>query len=314
VTPSSTLEAQIVAAIKAATKSVHMTIYILDNSAIVSALVDQINAGLDVEVVMNQTFPSGTTESNPTTYSTLNGAKAGTAVWRNGPPNATSGAYTHEKTFIVDGATAYIMTINLDTSSFEDNREYVAIDTTAADVAEAEAVFTADFTGASTSDGAPLVVSPNNSRSALVALIESATKTLDVEVEEFSDNDTDGVTDAVAAAAKRGVTTHLILANATPASAQTTAISTVKAAGVSVVVSGGADGSSTSSDPYIHAKAIMVDCNGTTTCKSGFMGSENFTGGSLGYNRELGLVITDVSQLALIEAAINTDFAAGTAQ
>jgi phosphatidylserine/phosphatidylglycerophosphate/cardiolipin synthase-like enzyme len=291
-----------------------MTMYILDNTDIVNALVSQINKGIDVEVVLNQTFPSGTTESNPTTYSTLNGAKAGTAVWRNGPVGGTgTGNYTHEKTFIVDGATAWIMTINLDTSSFEDNREYVAIDTDASDVAEAEAVFTADFTGGTTSDGSPLVVSPTNSRVALVDLIDSATKTLDLEVEEFSDTYSTGITNAVAAAAKRGVKTRLILANSTPSSDQTSSIATVKAAGVSVVVSGGADGSSSSSNPYIHAKAITVDCSGTT-CASGFIGSENFTGGALGYNRELGVVIDNVTQLALVETAINSDFAKGTAQ
>jgi phosphatidylserine/phosphatidylglycerophosphate/cardiolipin synthase-like enzyme len=312
VTPSTTLADDMVDAINSAKKSIHMTMYILDNSKIVPALVAQKKAGLEVEVVMNQTFPSGTNESNPTTYATLQAANVG-VVWRNGPPNAASGAYTHEKTFILDGTQAWIMTINLDTDSFIDNREYAVVDNDATDVAEADAIFTADFSGAQTTDGNPLVVSPNNSRAALVALINSATKTLDVEDEEFSDNDKGGITAAVAAAASRGIPTRVILANTTPESTQTTAIATVKAAGAKVVISGGSSSSSTSTNPYIHAKAITVDCAGTT-CVSAYIGSENMTGGSLSYNRELGVIISNQTEIAKVETAINADYAAGTAQ
>jgi cardiolipin synthase len=312
VTPDTTAITQIVAAINAATTSVHMTMYILDNTSVVNALIARKKAGLDVRVVMNQTFPTGTVQSNPTTYTKLTAAGIG-VVWRNGPPGQASGNYTHEKTFIVDGKVAWIMTLNLDASSAEYNREYLVVDTTAADVAEADAIFLADFAGTATSDGAPLVVAPNNARSALVALIASATKTVDVEVEEFSDNANNGVTAAVAAAAKRGVTTRVILAQGTPESAQTTAISTVKAAGAKVVVSGGTSGGGTATNPYIHAKAITVDCSGTT-CARAFLGSENFSGGSLGYNRELGVIIDSPTQIALVQTAINHDFSAGTAQ
>ena len=189
-------------------------------------------AGLDVRVVLNQTFPSGTVETNPTTYTTLTQAGVG-VVWRNGPPGAASGAYTHEKTFILDGKQAWIMTMNLDHSAPLYNREYVVVDDDAAEVAEADQIFVADYAGTASASGSPLVVSPDpaNSRSALVALIDAAQKTLDVEGEEFSDNDKNGVAAAVAAAAKRGVVTRVVLATGTPTSAQTTAIATVKARG-----------------------------------------------------------------------------------
>src|SRR5262249_500007 len=154
---------------------------------------------------------------------------------------------------------------------------------------------------------------PSNSRSALVALIDSATKTLDIEVEEFGDNHTNGIAAAVAAAAKRGVTTRLVLATGTFTSAETTAIGPVKTAGAKGAVSGGKSGSATASDPYIHAKAITVDCNGTT-CARGFLGSENFSANSLGYNRELGVIIDNPTELAKVEAAIDADFSAGTPQ
>ena len=91
-------------------------------------------------------------------------------------------------------------------------------------------------------------------------------------------------------------------------STQTTALGDVKSAGGTVYVSDATSGGGTaSSDPYIHAKTILVDC-ATGTCTSGFVGSENMTTGSLEYNREIGIVLTDPTQLGVVSAALATDF------
>ena len=62
-------------------------------------------------------------------------------------------------------------------------------------------------------------------------------------------------------------------------------------------------------------KAIVVDCT-TTGCARGLRpGSENFSGGSLGYNRELGVIFDNATELLKVKTAINTlDFANGVAQ
>ena len=68
------------------------------------------------------------------------------------------------------------------------NREYLVTDNDAADVAEADAIFKADFAGTRASPPAgKLLVSPVNMRNGLYQLIDSATSTLDFEVEEFYD-------------------------------------------------------------------------------------------------------------------------------
>ena len=74
----------------------------------------------------------------------------------------------------------------------------------AADVAAIEATFDADFTNATITapTGDNLVWSPTNSRSALLALINGAAKTLLISQEEFEDT---GIESAVEAALKRGV-------------------------------------------------------------------------------------------------------------
>ena len=211
---------------------------------------------------------------------------------------------------MIDGKEAWIMTMNANTSSPTYNREYLAVDTQPADVAEAVAIFKADHAMQTITPSGALVVADTNARPDLVQLIASATKTLDVEVEEFSDTYSTGVVNAVAAAATRGVVVRVIVANASPVAPP---ITTVKHAGAKVVMTGPTSGNGTSSNPYIHAKAILVDCiNGT--CARGFVGSENFSSGSLGYNREVGVIFDTASELAKVETAINTDFEHGVAQ
>ncbi|HEY2511385.1 MAG TPA: phospholipase D-like domain-containing protein [Polyangiaceae bacterium] len=313
VEPNGNRGAELVSAINAATKSVHVTIYLLDDKNMISALEARSKAGLDVRVILNNFVNQTSSGSNTTVYNQL--MAAGVKVILS---DATRFTFTHEKCVIIDGATAWIMTMNLETSSSAYNREYVAIDPEPADVAEAEAIFEADYADQAITATGPLVVAPqapNNARTALTTLIASATKTLDIEAEEFSDFGTQGsgVTQAVVAAAQRGVKVRLVLAQGNSSTTQTEAVGDVKAAGGSVVVSGGASGSSTATNPYIHAKAMVVDCT-SSGCPRGYIGSENFTGGSLGYNRELGLIVTNAAQLAPVEAAIAADFAAGTPQ
>ncbi|MGH7295367.1 MAG: phospholipase D-like domain-containing protein, partial [Polyangiaceae bacterium] len=222
--------------------------------------------------------------------------------------------YTHEKCVMIDHTQAWIMTANAESSVPEYNREYLAIDDNLADVSEAEAIFKADYANQSVTPSGDLVVANSNARPDLVNLINSAKKSLDIEDEEFSDNDSNGITDAVVAAAGRGVAVRLVVAGGSTSSTQTTALSDVKnAPGATVFVSSVSSGNGSPSNPYIHAKAILVDC-ATGTCKSGFVGSENMTTGSLLYNRELGIIINDPTQLAKVQSAMNTDFANATKQ
>ncbi len=122
---------------------------------------------------------------------------------------------------------------------------------------------------------------------------------------------TGGIVAAVQAAANRGVTVHVVVANDNP---DPTSIPRVRAGGAKVVVSGPKSGSGTMAKPYIHAKAIVVDCATPATCRRGFIGSENFSVGSLTYNRELGVIFDTSTELLKVKAAIDTDFANGTAQ
>ncbi len=296
-------------AINGAKTAVHVEMYLLTNSKYIDALVSQTKAGLDVKVVLNQTFPPGTSASdtNADSYSQL----MGDGVDVHWAPTTTGfDSYTHEKAVIIDpgggsDSQVWIMTMNLDTDAPKYNREFLAQDTNAPDIAEAEAIFEADFAGTNITPSGGLVVAPspqNNATSALVALIDGATKTIELESEELDDSGYDTeekVFDALAAKAKAGVSVHLVLEDSSD-SEQTTAVSALQAAGAIVV------GYSCSGSLDIHAKALVVDG------ASAYVGSENFSGGSLGYNRELGVIFTEASAVSVVETTIAKDFAGGS--
>jgi phosphatidylserine/phosphatidylglycerophosphate/cardiolipin synthase-like enzyme len=182
------------------------------------------------------------------------------------------------------------MTMNATRSTAIDNREYLAVDRDAGDVAEAEQIFAADFASTSLSPQGKLVVSPTRSRGALLSLLQRGERTIDVEAEELSDA---AIVGALTSAARRGVRVRAVLADAS----STTRAPALKAAGVTLVTYGGL---------YVHAKSIVVDG------AYAYVGSENFSAVSLGENRELGVITDAASEVSKVETTTSSDFAAGT--
>lgn len=277
------------AAINGATRSVHVAMYLVTAQSFIDALVGRKNAGKDVKVVLNQTFPSGLNE-NQAAYDKLRAAGV-SVVWA-----PASFQFMHAKTILVDAAEAWIMTMNATFTSPTDNREFLAVDTDAQDVAQAEALFAADFTGQSAAPPGKLLVSPGpDTRELLKALIGSATRSVDVEAETISDGQ---IVDALIAAkaAKRSVRV-VIDDNPAPTQQQQIAVSDLKAKGIPVVKV---------TTPEIHAKAIVVDG------ARAYVGSQNLTTNSLTRNREVGVLFDKASEVGKVAGAIAQDFAAGS--
>jgi len=275
----------LLSSINAAKTSLHMTMYLLTWNSVVDALIAKKKAGLEVEVVLNQNFPTQG-QSNDSVFTQLQNGGVD-VVWA--PSNFQ---YTHEKAVIIDGTSAWIMTMNVTYTSSTDNREYLALDTDPDDVAEADQIFQADFTGSPITPAGKLVVAPN-ARPPLLALIAGATSTLDVEDEELSD---DAIVSAISDAHDRGVAVRVVLSDDTPTSAQSSAVQTLEGEGIDV---------RKLSTPYVHAKAIVAD--GTVA----YVGSENLTANSLDANRELGLMIDAPSEVSKVSTTIAGDFGAG---
>jgi phosphatidylserine/phosphatidylglycerophosphate/cardiolipin synthase-like enzyme len=279
--------AALLAAINGAKTSVHMTMYLMTSDEIIAALIAASKRpGMDVKVVLNKTFPTNTA-LNADAFKRL---KDGGVNVVDAPP---AFSFTHAKCVIIDAKEAWVMTMNTTQTAPSKNREFLAIDPDPADVAEAEQIFAGDFTNTAIPFAGKLVVAPNNALPRLLTLIRDATTSLDVEGEEFSDG---SIRDALIAAAKAGIKVRLVVPSAAGTPQQTEAIKAVKAAGVAVV------GTAT---PYIHAKAIVVDG------ARAYVGSINFSTGSLVNNREIGVVFGGATEVAKVSAAIATDFAAG---
>ncbi len=280
--------ASLLAAINGAATSVHMVMYQLTASSVVDALIARKKAGKDVKVLLNKTFPFNM-GSNDSVYAQLN--TAGVSVkWA-----PTMYQYTHEKSVIVDAKTAIIMTMNASVSAFNGNREFLAVVHDVDDVVEAEALFQADWAGTVTNNTGKLLVAPDNSEGRLVALIDQASVSVDLEGETFS---ADSILQALGRADKRGVAVRVVLSDETPTNAQTQAVMGLKQVMIPV---------RTLHNPFIHAKAIVAD--GTIA----YVGSMNFTANSLENNRELGVLISKQSEVDKVKNTIAADFAAGTA-
>jgi phosphatidylserine/phosphatidylglycerophosphate/cardiolipin synthase-like enzyme len=287
--------AALLAAVKGAKKSVHVTMYLLTDNGMESALFDQKTAGHDVQVLLNTNFPSGQGNGNLPAYNYL--TKNGVPVkWA-----PTAFTFTHAKTIIIDGTDAWIMTMNATFSSPTSNREFLVVDHDSADVADAEKIFAADWVNQQLTLVTKLVVSPQtgstvDARTRMLAIINGATQTLDVAGEELSDT---GIVNAMIAKHKAGVPVRAVLSGTgTPSPYQQTAVANLKAAGIAV---------KSLSKPDMHAKTIIADD------VRAYVGSQNFTSTSLNQNRELGVLVSNATEVGKIATTFDKDFAAGTA-
>jgi cardiolipin synthase A/B len=209
--------------------------------------------------------------------------------------------YTHQKTIVVDGKTALIMTANLTSRYYATSRDFLIEDTKHADLKAITAVFSADFAHRSIqpSDGRDLVWSPTNSQATLLGLIDGAKKTLLIYSEEMGDTT---IEDALIKAAQRGVSVKVCGENAD--GEYDSAFARLAKAGVKISYYGSPSGF------YIHGKVVEADYG--TNHAVAFIGSENFSSTSLHRNRELGLVTADPTVLASIAKTFRGDFSRGT--
>jgi phosphatidylserine/phosphatidylglycerophosphate/cardiolipin synthase-like enzyme len=278
--------------LSSATKTIDMTMYELTDTQVTTILTTAASKGITVRVILDQ---NNEKKSNTTAYNTLTSGKV-QVHWAN-PVYAV----THQKTITVDSATSAIMTLNLVTEDYPTTRDFAVITNDAADIAAIETTFAADFTNAAITPptGDNLVWSPTNSRTAILGVINSATKSLLIAQEEMTDT---GVESAIEAALKRGVAVTLVQENMT--GSYTAILQTYKSDGAQVATYSSRTGY------YIHAKAFLADYN--TPQASLFLGSENCTAASLNSNRELGLIFSDPTCMTGVYNAIMKDFNGGT--
>ena len=263
--------------INGARHSIDVTMYEFADTTAEHDLAAAAKRGVQVRVILDEREKS--INSNAFSYFSSHRVKV---VW-----SSSRFTYTHQKTLVIDGSKAVIMTANLTSEYYPTSRDFLVVDTNRADVAAITTVFDADFAhrAVSPGDGADLVWSPTDSQDKLLALINGATSSLRIYSEEMGDTT---VENALIRAAKRGVDVQICGENED--GEYDSAYAKLARAGIHISYY------SSSTGFYIHGKVIEADY-GTGHARM-FVGSENFSRTSLDDNRELGLIISDPAVLS----------------
>ena len=274
--------------LSSAKHTLDMTMYEFSDGSAEKALIDDAARGVTVRVLLDKQYHGG--PFNQPVFDDL--ARHHVKVqWA-----STQVSITHQKSFVIDGKKAVIMTGNLTSRYYPTSRDFALVDTKKTDVQAIETTFNLDWADSkgTAPTGADLVWSPG-SQAPLVALIGSAKHSLLVENEEMK---APQIVSALEDAAKRGVTVQVVMTNSPN---WKTSFDGLKAAGVSVRTY-----KNSSKTLYIHAKIIEADNQRV------FLGSENFSVGSLQYNRELGLITTSRPIVQAIKTTFASDYAGAT--
>jgi cardiolipin synthase len=276
--------------INGARRSIDVTMYEFADTTAERDLAAAAHRGVHVQVVLDQREKSE--NSSAYSYFKSHGIKV---VW-----SSSSYRYTHQKTMVVDGSEAVIMTANLTSRYYSTSRDFLVVDSNHSDVSAITAVFSADFAHKAIrpNDGSDLVWSPTDAQDKLLGLINGATSSLRIYSEEMGDTT---VENALIKAAKRGVDVQVCGENED--GEYDSAFSKLARAGIHISYYSSSDGF------YIHGKVIEADY-GTSHAKI-FIGSENFSSTSLNDNRELGLIISHHAVLSAIATTFAADFKNG---
>ncbi len=279
-------------AILGAKHTIDLSMYELEDPTIESDLVTSARAGVDVRVVLDSEY--GIASDNEPAATTLERGGAHVVF-------APDDQIFHAKYLIIDGTSLYIGTANFQARYYSSTRDFWILDRNHADIAAAQATFSADFAhrSAALSTGSGDLIWSPGSTNALVDLIQSAKRSLLVENEEM---DSYTIESALEAAANRGVDVEVVM---TYDSEWHSALSELASAGVHVRTL-------KESQVYIHAKVICADC--TQSGGTVFVGSENFSTSSLDYNRELGVITGVTAVVNTVRDTVEGDYAQGTAK
>ena len=276
-------EAPYVSVLSQAEATIDVSIYLMGSGGILDELKDKAGDGVAVRVI----FDEGKRSTNQPYADQL--VAAGAQIkW-----SSDEFRYFHAKYFIVDGATAVMSTGNYSTYwSIERERNFVATDSDPADIADLVTLFEADWNGTTPDLSCTrMVVSPINARERILAVIESADTTLDIESMQFADYE---VREAVRQRALDGVAVRVLLADADWIDTNADAAAYLTNIGVPVRWI-----------PHNHTKVIVADGD------VAYVGSENLSQTSLDYNREVGVVLVEPSSITPLTSTFTGDWAMG---
>ena len=189
-------------AINGATKSLRIKMFLFSDPSILKAVIEAHRRGIDVRIMLNPARRDGESE-NKDTHKKL--AAAGIKVIDSSPEYDV----THEKSMVVDDATAFVNSLNLDTKNLTETRDYAIVTTHAHEVAEIIECFEADwhrkpFKG---DEQSHLIWCCGNGRERIAQFIDGAKDSIFLQNERYQDP---VIIERLVRAARRGVKVHIM--------------------------------------------------------------------------------------------------------
>lgn len=245
--------------------TIHLVMYGLTDPVLLDALIKQKQRGRSVKIILEKK-PYLALNQN---HRAINALKQANMPWHGDAPAL---GLIHQKTLIIDGKEAIIMTFNFTKSAFKHDRNVGLVIDDPKLVNEIEATFSADWNHlAYTPSNPDLLYSPDNSREKLMRLIQRTRKSMLIYAQSLSDKQ---IIDALLKRARKGVNIEIITSKQLPSNL----FQQLKKAGIKIHLS---------KHRYIHAKAFIADHSTT------LIGSINLTQPSLDDNRELAVISHD---------------------
>ena len=284
------LQTRLGALIDSAQTSLDVHMYLFTVSGLAQKIVAAKQRGVAVRIILDPD-EAGNTSVEGTFSSAQVAWKTASSIY----------TFAHAKYLLIDHTSAVIMSMNFNVDAMNNERNYGMVDKDAEDFADLQAIFDYDWGLANGQQPATpdltctrLIVSPTNSKMRVLALINSAHATLDVETLYITDAT---VRNAIGAAAMRGVTVRVILE--TPSDQPSNTDTTTYFKNLSIPVK------YATTQFYLHAKLIISD-------GVAFVGSENFSPTSLSANREVGALALEPSEVSVIQTQFDSDWNATT--
>jgi len=273
-------------ALNQAQRSLDIYIFKMENEEVEQALGAAVQRGVQVRAILDKTAPTAEAAHQRLQQAGL------TVKWA--PTYFTK---SHAKCFVADNSLAAILTLNF-VADWQTTRDYGITTDDQAVVAAINASFNADWEQQQNQPTAaecdPLIISPANSRAAVLDFIHQAKSSLLVEHEQFGDPQ---VINALAVRANAGVVVRMALSKAKSSDCATQLCRL--APSVQAVFPPSLE---------IHAKMIVRDDNAI------LLGSTNLTAESLDQRREVSIVVTDHDAISRAVATFQSDFTEGSRQ
>jgi cardiolipin synthase A/B len=192
----------IVGAIDHATKTIRLKMFVFSDVTLLHAIISAAHRGVQVRVMLNPARRNGE-EENAATRKSLE--RAGIEVKNANPAFAV----THEKSLVIDEATAFIHSLNWATKNLTVTRDYAVVTRDSREVAEIVECFEADWNRRAFEPRPRprLIWCPSCGRDRICQFIDRAKRKLFVQNERFQDA---VIIERLIRAARRGVKVHVM--------------------------------------------------------------------------------------------------------